>query len=67
MATVVTRATSLDGDGNGVCPFKAAKQGDMNEGLFSLGTIHKGRPHQGGRGVGPMADILRGGCVDLVL
>ena len=38
LATVVTRAMSLDGggDGNGVCPFKAAKQGRrMNEGLFS--------------------------------
>ena len=33
MATVVTRAMSLDGDGNGVCPFKAAKG---NEWLFSL-------------------------------
>ena len=35
---MVTRAMSLDGggDGNGVCPFKAAKRGEMNEGLFSV-------------------------------
>ena len=24
-----------------------------------IGTIHKGRPHRGGRGVGPKADIVR--------
>ena len=27
--------------------------------LVALGTIHKGRPHRGGGGVGPKADIVR--------
>ena len=47
------------------------KIGDLGlvSGYFSaiMGTIHKGRPHQGGRGGWPKSRHSKGGCLDLVL